>query len=74
VTTETKEPEFEIVAETLQHLELCIYAIADYSDYYCDIKCINFDDTLMFQVKILFYNKFNFTTENEIITLIKIIV
>ncbi|XP_011501682.1 PREDICTED: hydrocephalus-inducing protein homolog [Ceratosolen solmsi marchali] len=50
VIRESEEPAFKIISETVQQLQLWIYAIADYSYYSCDTKSIDFDDTLMFQL------------------------
>ena len=45
-----REPAYEIVPKTSQSVQLLVSAIADYSDYECDVEVINFEDTLMFQV------------------------
>ncbi|XP_058802835.1 hydrocephalus-inducing protein homolog [Phymastichus coffea] len=51
LVTESREPAYNLVPESLQIMQLLVSAAADYSDYDCDVNCINFDDTLMFQTK-----------------------
>lgn len=50
---ESEEPEYTFVPDTLQLLQLSVNAIADYSDYQCYVRSLDFDDTLMFQVRYL---------------------
>lgn len=44
------EPFFEIVPDSSRNIQLLMSAIAMYSEYECNIRDINFTDTLIFQV------------------------
>lgn len=50
----TEEPDHEIVPGTLRSIQVLLSAIADYSQYLCDVDSIHFEDTLMFQVSFAF--------------------
>ncbi|XP_031785390.1 hydrocephalus-inducing protein homolog isoform X3 [Nasonia vitripennis] len=59
IVAQTLEPEFQVVPETTQSIQLLVSAVADYSDYFCNVEIINFDDTLMLQSK-----EYKFTLKN----------
>ncbi|KAJ8683417.1 hypothetical protein QAD02_019209 [Eretmocerus hayati] len=56
---ESLEPDFEVVPESSQLIQLVVSANANYSDYQCPIDTINFPDTLMFQTR-----EYHFRVEN----------
>lgn len=56
IVKESREPNFQIVPGTSQSVQLLIYATVDYSDYLCDVDVIDFDDTLMFEVRTFINN------------------
>lgn len=50
ITEPVAEPFCEVISGSSSYIQILLSAIATYSEYKCDIQCINFKDTLMFQV------------------------
>lgn len=53
VIKEIQEPDHKVVPDTEQFLKLSVSIIANYTEYQCNVKSIDFVDTLMFQVTYL---------------------